>query len=236
MDLQNRFERLAGPDEDATHATIERDLGRGRRAVQRRRTVQAVAGSTFGVAAIVAAFTFSGVSATGPDAPAAQAPPFTYSASSDAAHRLKLVDYRGKQPKWFTVDKVPTGFFVQDDDPHSLTIAPNAAKNPPPGADPSKSPMYDPKDLTGKIGIYLEKRGYRADLHGDKVTVAGREAVLNPVGPQTMQLVMSVSDVVYATIQFDVPLSREQMLEMGAGLHVSQDGIDRMSQLKGKNE
>ncbi|MFG1609238.1 hypothetical protein [Actinoplanes sp. NPDC049265] len=233
MDLQNRLERLAGADDAVPAGTIEKDLGRGRRAVQRRRTVQAVAGSAFGVAAIATAFTFGGVSPSGPDAGAAP-PPVTYTAGKNGG--LKLVDYRGEQPKWFTVDKVPKGYFIQYDDGQNLTIAPEAAKNVPAGTDPSKSPMYDPRVLTGKIGVYLEKRGYRAELHGDKVTVAGRDAVLNPVGGGTMQLVMSVSDVVYATIQFDVPMGREQMIEMGAGLHVSQDGIDQMAKVKGKNE
>ena len=43
------------------------------------------------------------------------------------------------------------------------------------------------------------------------------------------QLVVTVAPDVYATIQVDVPLSREQVLELGAGLHVHQDAVDRMA-------
>jgi hypothetical protein len=38
---------------------------------------------------------------------------------------------------------------------------------------------------------------------------------------------MSVSPEVYATVQVDVPLSREQILELGAGLHVHREAIER---------
>ncbi|MEU8235497.1 hypothetical protein AB0C12_38420 [Actinoplanes sp. NPDC048967] len=55
--------------------------------------------------------------------------------------------------------------------------------------------MYDPPDLT---------------------------AVPHSVG-STRPLVMSVSPEVYATVQVDVPLSRE----LGAGLHVHREAIER---------
>jgi hypothetical protein len=94
--------------------------------------------------------------------------------------------------------------------------------------------MYNPRDLGGKIGIYLERKDTRgSNADGEKVTVAGHPAIMHPIGP-TWQLLISVSPDVYATIQFDVSLSRPQMLELGAGLHVHQEAIDRMAASIGK--
>ena len=225
MDLQTRLERVAGSVEETSVDDIAADLGRGRSAVRRRRTVRTAAGSAFGVAAIVTAVALGGAVLGGP----AGSP----GVAASSAGSLRLVDYTGTQPKYFTVDKVPDGYFIQSDDEGGLTIAPDAAKNPGPGVDPSKSPMYDPRDLGGKIGIYVEQKAYRGAVDGEQVTVAGHPAILHPIGPTT-QLMISVSDQVWATLQFDVALSREQMLELGAGLHVHQEVIDRMAAATGK--
>jgi hypothetical protein len=233
-ELRNRIERLGGPVEAASEDAIVADLARGHRAVRRRRTVQATVGSAFGVAAIAAAFSVAatGVGPAGnPDA-AAPAPAMT---SSVAAGGLKLVDYRGTQSRWFTIDTVPEGFFIQRDYYGGLTIAPEAARHRPPGIRPSTpaGELYDPQVLTGKIAVYLELKEYRGELSGDTLTVAGKPAVLHPLEGGGQQLIVAVAPEVYATIQVDVPLSREQVLEVGAGLHVHQDAIDRMSAAAG---
>ncbi|WP_203830500.1 hypothetical protein [Actinoplanes palleronii] len=228
MDLHTRLDRFGGPIETATSDTVTADLARAHRAVRRRRTARTVAGSAFGVAAIVAAVSFTGaVVGNRPGSPPAPA------VAESTVAGLRLVDYRGEQPKYFTIAKVPAGFFVQNDDEGGLTIAPDAVRDPSPGVDPSKAPMYDPRDLGGKIGIYLEQRAYRDPVDGEKVTVAGHEAVLHPIGP-TWQLIISVSPQVYATVQADVPLSRDQLLELGAGLRVSPEAIARMAAATGK--
>jgi hypothetical protein len=220
MDLHTRFEHLGGPVDPASAEEIAADLGRGRRAARRRRTVQVVAGSAFGVAAIAA--TFSLVAAgPAPDAGSGRAPAVAQASTGG----LTLVDYRGPQPKDFTVDKVPDGFFIQKDDWTGLTIAPVSVRHPGPGVDPSKSPMYDPHQLTGKIGIFLEERAFRGELTGEKVTVGEHQAVLHDI-ESTRQLVIAVSPEVYATVQVDVPLSRDQIIALGAGLHVHQEAID----------
>lgn len=232
-ELRTRIERLGGPIEAASEDAIMADIARGRRAVRRRRTVQATAGSAFGVVGIVAAFSFA---ATGPGtAVDPGAAPASAVASRVAAGGLKLVDYRGTQSRWFTIDTVPEGFFIQHDYYGGLTIAPEAARHRPAGIKPSTraGELYDPQILTGKIAIYLELKKYRGELSGDTLTVAGKPAVLHPLGGGGQQLVMAVAPEVYATIQVDVPLSREQVLEVGAGLHVHQDAIDRMAAAAG---
>jgi hypothetical protein len=224
-DLHTRLNRFAGPvaasatSASASAEVIAADLARGHRAVRRRRTVQVAAGSVFTVAALAAAVAFTGT--TPPDV--AATPPVAASAAA-----LRLVDYRGEQPRFFTIDKVPEGFFVQKDYYGGLTIAPDSARDPGPNVDPSTSPIYDPNDFTGKIAIYLEQAAFRGPLDGDKVTVAGKEAIVHPIGATT-QLIIAVSPQVYATVQADVPLTRDQLLELGAGLHVHQDAVDRMA-------
>ncbi len=222
-DLHTRLSRFGGPITAASDETITADVARGHRAVRRRRTVQVAAGSAFTVAALAAAATFGGGGVPSPSTPSA----------ATSAAVLRLVDYHGEQPRYFTIDKVPEGYFVQNDDRGGLTIAPDSVKVRPSGIDPSKHPMYDPEMLSGKIGIYLEQKEYRGELAGDTVTVDGKPAVLHRIGATT-QLIIAVSPLVYATIQVDVPLTRDQILELGAGLHVHQDAIDRMGRVRGK--
>ncbi|MFI5931892.1 hypothetical protein [Actinoplanes sp. NPDC051494] len=221
-------EDLGGPVEAASEDAIVADLARGRRAVRRRRTAQATAGSAFGVAAIVAAFSFAGPGTAPVGNPNAAPPPVV---TASASGRLKLVDYRGTQSRWFEIDTVPEGFFIQRDNVAGLTLAPEAARHRPPGIKPSTpaDELYDPEVMTGKIAIYLELKEYRGELSGDTLTVAGKPAVLHPLEGGAQQLILQVTPQVYATIQVDVPLSREQVLEIGAGLHVRQDAVDRMS-------
>ncbi|BCY10855.1 hypothetical protein [Actinoplanes sp. L3-i22] len=231
MDLQTRLQRFGGPIEAASADLVAADVARGQRAARRRRTFQTAAVAAFGVAAIVATISVTGAVTGTPTAPPVAGSSTV--AGSTAAGGLRLVDYAGEQPKNFTVDKVPEGYFVQNDDEGGLTIAPDAVRNPPAGIDPSKAPMYDPRDLGGKIGIYLEPKFYREGTDdGEKVTVGGHPAVIHGIGP-TQQLMILVSPKVYATIQADVPLSREQLLELGAGLHVHQEAIDRMAAATG---
>jgi hypothetical protein len=230
MDLHTRLDRLAGGIESPSADIVEADLTRGRRAVRRRRTAQSVAGAAFGVAALVAAFAVAG----GPqDAPADRAPVVAESRTGG----LKLVAYSGAQPRNFTVDMVPEGFFIQGDNEWGLTIAPLHPKSPAvnqsagPPLHPSVVPSADfddPSFLLGKIAVYLEATDYRRDVTGEKVTVGQHQAVLHGIG-STQQLLIALSPKVYATIQFDVDLSKAQILEFGAGLHVHQDAIDRVA-------
>jgi hypothetical protein len=234
-ELRTRIERLGGPLETPSPDAIVADLARGHRAVRRRRTVQATAASAFGAAAIVAALSLAGTGAgTAPGVnPGAAAAPAVGSAVAGSG--LRLVDYRGTQSRWFAIDKVPEGFFIQQDNYGGLTLAPEAARHRPAGVNPSSpaGELYDPEFLTGKIGIYLELKEYRGELSGDTLTVAGKPAILHPLDGGTQQLVIAVTPQVSATIQVDVPLSREQVLELGAGLHVRQDAIDRMAAAAG---
>jgi hypothetical protein len=95
--------------------------------------------------------------------------------------------------------------------------------------------MYDPNDMSGKIAVFLQPTWQHEGLTGETFTVGEYQATLH-LADTTWQLILAVSPKVNATVQFDVPMSREDMLELGAGLHVRQDAIDRMATSTGRTE
>lgn len=184
-DLRHHFEKIAGPvPAQAAPAAVEADLTRGRRALRRRRTVQSIAGSAFGVAALAAAFAVatSGTSESA-NAPIAQGPAAESRAVASPV-AVQLVAYKGEQPKGFTVDKVPSGWYIQGDDAYSLVIAP---KNTP-TAVPSSAGLNDPHSFVGKIAVMLESKDQSGpSREGKKVKVGDQDGLLlkslNAVNP-----------------------------------------------------
>jgi hypothetical protein len=234
MDLRNRLEEIAGPVPAPSAAEADADLARGRRALRRRRTGQSIAGAAFGVAALVAGFSFAGAGGDSGGPPTAGRP-------AVVAGSVQLVAYKGDQPKGFTIDKVPDGWFIQADDNYSLLLAPDKAENPGPGVDPSKAPVYDKNSFVDKIGIMLESK----DQHGPS-----RDGIAVPVGDRAATLLKSLQGMtpdgpvpaaaggdtgwelwveqpsgVYLIVQFwqGLGLSQDQMVELGAGVHVHKD-------------
>jgi hypothetical protein len=236
MDLRGHLEDIAGPVTPVAAGQADDDIRRGRRAVRRRRSVQTVVGTAFGVAALVAAFTVpSGGVGAGPQGPTAAAPP-------SAVVPLDLVAYQGAQPNGFTIDKVPAGWFIQSDDDHSLTLAPEKVKNAGPDVDPSADPLYDPETYVGKIGIFLESKDQNGpSREGAEVTVGDRNGVLlkslpamipgrpsgDPDGDTGWSLWIEQPSGVWLIVQFweGLGMSRDQMVELGAGVHVHQNAI-----------
>jgi hypothetical protein len=236
MDLRDHLDQIAGAVPAPTAAQADADVARGRRALVRRRAGQTVAGSAFGVAALVAALSVATAGTdAGPPGPAAG------SGRSSVVASAELVAYQGAQPKGFTIDKVPAGYFIQSDDNFSLLLAPDRAKNPGPGVDPSTNPVFDPDSFVGKITIMLESKDQHGPSRdGTKVEVGGAEGVLlkslrgeTPDGPAPTaaggdtgwELWVRQPSGVYLLIQFweGLGLSRNQMVELGAGVHVHAD-------------
>ncbi|MEV6596860.1 hypothetical protein AB0M36_08365 [Actinoplanes sp. NPDC051346] len=220
MDLHDRLERLGGPITPASDEDIAADLGRGQSAVRRRRNIQTLAGGVFGVAAIAAALAFVG-GGHAPDSVPDRVPAIAEASPG----KLTLVKYRGPQPKNFTVDKVPNGFFIQVSDEAQLIIAPKPGSAASPTPLPSARPV-ETEEMTNKIGIYLESKEYRGELEGEKLTVGKYQAILDPPSV-SRQLHLSVSPHTWATVQVAVDLSKDQIIELGAGLHINQELIDR---------
>jgi len=234
IDLRNHLEDIAGPASPPTAADVDADVARGRRALRRRRAGQAVAGSAFGVAALVAAFavatagTSAGPRGSGTDRPA-------------VVTAAKLVAYQGVQPKGFTVDKVPDGWFVQGDENYSLLLAPDKAKNGGPDVNPSTQPLYDPNSSAEKITIMLAAKSQDDPPRaGTPVKVGDRNGTLlkslqgmTPDGPMPTaangdtgwELWVRQPSGVYMIVQYwqGLGLSQDQMVELGAGVHVHKD-------------
>ena len=211
-----------------------RDLPPRMRALRRRRAGQAVAGSAFGVAALVAAFA---VATAGTDA----GPHGSVGTNPAVASAARLVAYQGAQPKGFTVDKVPDGWFVQGDDSYSLLLAPEKARNGGPNVDPSASPLYDPNSSAEKITIMLEGKSENGPPRsGTPVKVGDLDGTLlkslrgmTPDGPMPTaangdtgwELWVQQPSGAYMIVQYwqGLGLSQDQMVELGAGVHVHKD-------------
>ncbi len=236
MDLRSHLEEIAGPVVPVDATDVEADILRGKRAVRRRRSVQTVAGSAFGIAALVAAFTIpSGGVGSAPLGPTAAAPPAVVTT-------IDLVAYQGAQPKGFTLDKVPAGWFIQTDDTYSLLLAPEKAKNPGPDVDPSTDPLYAPNSFVGKIGVMLESKDQNGPSRaGTRVKVGDRDGVLLKSLPAMVpgkapapadsdtgwELWVKQPSGAHLIVQFweGLGLSQKQMVELTAGVHVNKDAV-----------
>jgi hypothetical protein len=235
-DLRNHLEDIAGPVVPVATGQIDDDIMRGRRAVRQRRTVQAAAGSAFAVAALVAAFTVpSGGVGAGPQGPTAAAPPA-------AVVPVALVAYQGAQPKGFTIDKVPAGWFIQSDDTSGLTLAPEKVKNADPNADPSADPKHDPRSSVGKISIFLESKDQNGpSREGTEVKVGDRTGVLlkslpamipgqpqaDPAGDTGWAIWVEQPSGIWLIVQFweGLGMGRDQMVELAAGVHAHKGAV-----------
>ncbi|MFI5937838.1 hypothetical protein [Actinoplanes sp. NPDC051494] len=217
-DLRRTLDEIAGPAVEPSADQLTADITRGKRALRRRRGLQAAGGSVFAVAAVVAAVSFTaGGTATAPATttalPEAKAPA--------VSTKTVLVAYQGKQPKGFTIDKVPDGFAVEVSRDSVLTLAPADAVAAP---DPDGSVSY-----VGKISIFLQSKDEQAPTDGDKVKVGSGNGLLVRAtggGDQTVLWIEQPNGVwaqimVWATIG----LTDEQILDFGAGLHVEKDAV-----------
>ncbi|MEU4562922.1 hypothetical protein AB0F72_31465 [Actinoplanes sp. NPDC023936] len=233
MDLRHHLEDIAGPVTPVEAGQIDEDVLRGRRAVRQRRLLQTATGSLFAVGALVAAFTVpSGGVGAGPHGPTAAAPPA-------AVVPVNLVAYQGVQPKGFTIDKVPAGWFVQSDDNYQLTLALETAKNAGPDVTASAAP---PHTAPGRISIYLESKDQNGPSRkGTEVTVGDRTGILvkslpamipgrpaaDPAGDTGWALWVEQPSGIWLITQFDEKLgmSQDQMIELATGVHVHETAV-----------
>lgn len=233
-DLRHHLDALAGPQIEPTPVVVAADLARGRQALHRRRIAQTLGGSTFAVAALIAAVSFgTGQDGAGVHSQAAA------DRSASTMQAARLVAYTGAQPKGFTLDKVPDGWSIQKDDTVDLLLAPNKAGDSAPTVDPSKAAIagYGEPGYIARIDIMLESKDSHGPPYGTKVKVGDQDGVLmksprggsptrlDPIGPggdTGWQLWVKQPSGVHLIVQFDtgVGLSQAQMIELGAGVHV----------------
>lgn len=103
-DVMERLAALRPAPEPATDEIVARDIGRGRRAQTRRRTVR---GAKVGAVALAVAGV-AGATTLGQEEPGTG---------------LDLVTYEGPQLPGFTVTKVPEGFVLQGASSHHIAVA-----------------------------------------------------------------------------------------------------------------
>lgn len=218
-DLHDQLASIAGPPiGPTTPAAADADLARGRRALRRRRTAQTLGGSAFAAAAVVAAFAFTTSVIPGGAGP-------TPTDRGTVTATTQLVAYQGKQPKGFTLDKVPDGWFVQADNDSNIVLAPRSIQGKP-VVDVSKQPLHDPQSFVGKITVMLESRDQNGPPPGGTaVKVGDRNGVLAKTDDNDTGRTLWIEQPsgVYLLIQFweDIGLSHEQMVDFGTGVHVT---------------
>lgn len=234
--LYDGLERIAGNGAVPTPEQIEADLTRGRRALRRRRAVQAGGASAFAVAAVAAAVAFATTGGGTPAGtePLAKAPAVT----APAGVATKLVAYQGEQPDAFEIDRVPEGWILQKSDDTALVLAPEG-----PLADPSAGvggeagtpapagsgdvANSDPNSYVGKIAVMLQDAGAPAELGGRKVEVGGNPGVLTKMLDQSdgATLFVQVPGRGHLVIQVwdGLGWGEKQVLEFAAGIHVNEN-------------
>lgn len=167
INLQDGLAQIAGPGAEPTREQVAADLARGQRALRRRRTVQAAAGSAFTVAAIAAAFAFTAGPSASTTTPEAKAPIAGTVTADTTTPAFALIAYKGKQPDAFTVAQVPAGYVVQGVTESSLTVG--------------REGMADknPNSFVGKVAVMLQSVDENGKIPGtpERVTVGDREGL-----------------------------------------------------------
>ncbi|WP_250028855.1 hypothetical protein [Paractinoplanes maris] len=237
-DLRDHFHEIAGPISTPTTDQVEADLTRGRRALRRRRVVQACTGSAFGVAALAAAVAIATSTGTPPATPADR--------TVAGATTVQLVAYKGEQPQGFTIDKAPDGWFIQSSELGYLVLAPDKAKNLDPNVNPSTEPLADVASFESKIAIMLESKDQSGPSRPGKTVKVGAQqgtllkslrgmtpdgpAPTAPGGDTGWELWIKQPSGIYLIVQVwqGVGLTESQIVELGAGVHVhknAQQGV-----------
>lgn len=214
MNLHDGLARIAGPDAEPTTAQVAADMARGRKALRRRRLLQAGSGSAFAAAALAAAVAFA---TTGGAAPAGTAP-LAQDASvtgTAPASGVKLVAYTGEQPEGYTVDKVPDGWEIQGVDAYVLTLAPKNAKD---------KNVHSFKD---KVVVMLQSVDDTSTPKGEKVDIAGKPGVLGKAEGQTTGWWLFVDQPSGPRLQVQVwdglGWSKADVTAFAAGVHVNEN-------------
>lgn len=158
-DLSTLLHEAAPAAHPTTTSVADGDLARARRVLRQRRTRRLSAGSGLVAAAAIGALVI--VNSGGSPASTTVAP------STKSTSSVKLVAFTGKQPTGYTLDKVPAGWQIAEDNLSLLTLAPAGAKSSGPGS------------FVGKIAVMTESdTGVPTDVQLDDVTVGDRAGVI----------------------------------------------------------
>lgn len=206
-DLEPLFES-ARTTQSASTATVDADVARGRRALQRRRirrtTAVAGAAAVVVVGAVVASHA---VTSSGPG-------DNTSATASGLAARggIALVAYSGAQPQGYTVDSVPNGWQVQGVDNYVLTIAPVGDSD------------TSPDSFDGKLVVMLRSQDDVGARTGDNVMIGSTPGVIDH-SEDAFATQLFFTDAAGHRIDIQVPpalhWSDAQMAAFAAAVHVN---------------
>lgn len=244
MDLHRQFDTLAGPEVPTTREDVNSDLERGRRALRKRRTLQKIAGAAFAVAALTA-----GVTVATTNAPATTTPNAGKNPGSVSVPATQLVAYTGNQPKGYTIDKVPDGWEIQADTPGTLILAPKDALDKDPSSFvgkivimlQSKDQHDAPKGKQVKVGdtegVLVPEpepdattRRLQEEAKQEAIAKGGPSAapfLVDSDANDGATLWVEQTNGIYLLVQFweGLGLSEQNMLDIGAGVHVHKDAV-----------
>ncbi|RSM65036.1 hypothetical protein DMB66_17890 [Actinoplanes sp. ATCC 53533] len=244
MDLHRQFDTLAGPEVPTTREDVNSDLERGRRALRKRRTLQKIAGAAFAVAALTAGVTVATTNAPATTTPNAGKNPGTVSVPA-----TQLVAYTGSQPKGYTIDKVPDGWEIQADTPGTLLLAPKDALDQNPASFvgkitimlQSKDQLDAPKGKQVKVGdtegVLVPEpepdattRRLQEEAKRGAIAKGGASAapfLVDGDANDGATLWVKQPNGIYLLVQFweGLGLSEQNMLDIGAGVHVHKDAV-----------
>jgi hypothetical protein len=127
---------------------------------------------------------------------------------------IKLVSYDGKQLNGFTVDKVPTGWFLSTSTQNALLIDPDGSKD------------NDPDAFRGKLAVLLastDETSFPKD--GDHVTVSGQPGVVWDDGGVQLGYTDSAGHRVTIQVPNKLHWSDSQIVSFAEGVHVTSDAV-----------
>jgi hypothetical protein len=231
-DITELFKRVAPPaDAEPAAETIDGDVRRGRVALtrdHRRRTIRRSMTATTTVAAaavvIVVATQLGGSSPSHHNQTIATKTPATHprahhsTAVKARPHRstpIKLVAYTGKQLQGFTVDKVPTGWFLSTSTQYALLI------------DPQGDTDNNPNAFVGKLAVLTQSKDVHSLPSGTPVTVNGQPGVVTDQGKYGLSLTYNDPSGFGVVIQAPPQLNwtDAQLVSFAEGVHVTSHAL-----------
>jgi len=214
-DLETLFE-AARTTQTAPPETVDADVARGLRALNRRRIRRApvAAGlavvTGLGVFAVVQGQTRS----SGPST-SASSDQRTGGTSSAGSGSIELVAYTGAQPQGYTVDSVPAGWEIQGVDNYVLAIAPIG------DADQNLD------SFGGKLVVMLRSQDDKDVRTGDQVMIGSAPGVIDHSDASTAQLFFD--DAAGHRVDIQVPSSlhwsNAQMAAFATSVHVNATAV-----------